>query len=143
MLAIVFYLFSLAVGGEGSLGDTFKLNGWGFVPAIVAGIVTAIGQFVALQSVGVPDLPENLNEETAQQFTQALAEFTSALQSQPAVRIATLLAVLLTIWQAVIWVYATRHARNLSVRRAAIAVGIPVGLLVLFNLYSLLNGWVI
>lgn len=45
IFALVFYLLSIAVGGEGSLGDTFKLNGWGFAPAIIAGIVSAIAQF--------------------------------------------------------------------------------------------------
>ncbi|EMA51278.1 MULTISPECIES: Yip1 family protein [Halococcus] len=143
VFAIVFYLFSIAVGGSGSLGDTLKLNGWGFVPAIIAGIVSGIGQFIALQNVAVPDLPQNFNQETATQFAEALTNFQMAIQSEPAVRIASLIVILLTIWQAVIWAHATMHARDLSLRGATIAVGVPIGVFVLFNLYNLLNGWVI
>lgn len=143
IFALVFYLLSIAVGGEGSLGDTFKLNGWGFAPAIFAGIISAIAQFIALQNVSVPDLPQNLNSENAAEFTEALVSFQTAIQSQAAVRIAALIAIVLLIWQGIIWMHATKHARNLSSRGAAIAVWIPVGLLVLSQLYNLLTGWVI
>jgi len=141
-LAIVFFVLSVAVGGEGSLGDTLKLNGYGFLPAVLAGVVGAIGQYLALQQVPVPDLPAKFNKDTAAQFVHALSQFQTAIQHQPAVRIATLVAILLTVWQAVIWFYATKHARDLSVRGALIGVGLPVALLVLANLWGLLNGWV-
>lgn len=143
IFAIVFYLISILVGGRGSLGDTFKLNGWGFAPAILAGIVAAIGRFIALQNVAVPDLPQELNQQTVQEFAEALTNFTLAIQSQTAVQIATVIIILLTIWQGIIWMYATKHARNLSLRGAIISVWIPVGLLVLFSIYNLLTGWLI
>lgn len=143
IFSLVFYLLSIAVGGSGSLGDTFKLNGWGFVPAILAGIVTAIGQLIALQNTTVPDLPQTFNQQTATAFFEAMTEFQAAIQSDPAVRIATLIAILLTVWQGIIWLYATKQARDLSFRGAAITVGIPVGLLVVFSLYGLLTGWII
>lgn len=143
VLAIVFYLLSIAVGGNGSLGDTFELNGWGFVPAIIAGIISAIARFIALQSVAVPDLPQNFNQQTATEFVEALSSFQTAIASQPAVRIAAVVAIVLLVWQGVIWMYATKHARDLSLRGAAITVWIPVGLYVLFRLYNLLNGWII
>lgn len=143
ILAIVFYLLSIAVGGEGSLGDTFKLNGWGFIPAIIAGVISAIGQFIALQNVAVPDLPQNFNQQNATEFVEALTSFQTAIQSHPAVQIAAVIAIALLVWQGVIWMYATKHARDLSFRGAAITVWIPIGLYVLFRLYNLLNGWVI
>lgn len=142
LFAVVFYVLSIAVGGEGSFGDTLKLNGWGFIPAIFAGIVFAVAQFMALQNVAVPDLPADFTGENAAQFVEALTEFQMAIQSEPAVRVAMLIGILLTVWQGIIWLYATKHARNLTFRGAAIAVGIPVGLLVLVNLNSLLSGWV-
>lgn len=143
VLAVVFYVVSIAFDGEGSLGDTLKLNGYGFLPAILMGVVAAVGQFVALQNVAVPDLPQEFDEQTANEFVQSLAQFQTAVQSEPAVRIATLVVILLTVWQGVIWFYATKHARNLTARGAAISVGIPVGLLVLSSLWGLLGGWVV
>lgn len=147
VLAIVFYLISIAVGGSGSFRDTLKLTGWGFVPSIIAGIVSAIGTYIALQSVAVPSLPninfQNPNPQQIQALTETLASFQVAVGNQPAVRIATLVAIALLIWQGVIWVYAMKYARALSLRGAVIAVWIPVGLYVLYQLANLLGGWVV
>lgn len=140
VLAIVFYLISIAVGGEGSLGDTLKLTGWGFVPQIIGGIINTVAYYIALQATEVPSFPENLNPQNQAQIKEAvgkLMEFTLSLAAHPAIQIAGIIGILILIWQLVIWVFAVKSARDLTTRGAAISVGIPVGLYLLFQTYSL------
>lgn len=145
-LAIVFYVISIVVGGEGSLGDTLKLTGWGFVPRIISGIITTIAYYIALQATEVPSFPENIdiqNQAQAEAALNAVFEFQTAIYTHPAVRVASVIAILLLIWQLVLWVFAVKSTRDLTIRGAAISVGIPVGLYILYQIYSLLTGWVI
>jgi hypothetical protein len=140
LLTIVFYLISIAVGGDGSLGDTFKLAGWGFVPQILSGIISAVATYIALQSVTIPQFPQSIdfqNTDQIQEVSNTLAEFMLALDNQTIVLIASVIGILLLIWQFVIWVFALKHARDLTTRGAIISVGIPVGLYILYSIYML------
>lgn len=143
IFTILFYLISIAVGGEGSLGDTFKLTGWGFVPAIIGGIISTIAYYIALQATEVPSFPENITLQNQQQIAEAgreLTEFTIAISTHPAIQISAVIGILLLIWQIVIWVFGVKEARDLTTRKAVIAVGIPAGLYLLIRLYSLIIG---
>jgi hypothetical protein len=142
IFTILFYLISIAVGGEGSLGDTFKLTGWGFAPAIIGGIINTITYYIALQATEVPSFPEDLNLQNQQQVIEAseeMTEFIVAVTTHPAVRVATAIGILLLIWQIVIWVFGVKEARDLTTRGAVISVGFPAGLYLLFRLYSLIT----
>jgi hypothetical protein len=50
----------------------------------------------------------------------------------------TILGILLLLWSANIWVFAVKHARNLSTRNALITVGVPVGLYLLYSISMLI-----
>lgn len=146
VFTIVFYLISIGVDGDGSLGDTFKLTGWGFIPQILFGIISIITTYIALQATEIPPFPQSINPQNMERIREAsskLTEFQLAVGDHLAVRITVVLSVLFLLWQLVIWLFAVKHARNLTTRGAVISVGIPVGLYFLYRLYGLLTSGLI
>lgn len=122
----VFHLISLYFDGEGSFADLLKLSGWGFVPKIFAGILSTIASYYALQDVAKPEDVEAV-QGVAQQ-----------IQSDPVLQAASAVGIAFTLWQGFLWVFAVKHARNLSLREAALTVSVPVAATVLWTVYSLL-----
>jgi len=125
--AVVLYAISIAFDGEGGFTDTFKLVGWGYVPSILGGVVSAVAMYTVVQGVTPPHDP------------QSIQPFVQQLRSRPAFQVASLLGVVFTLWQGFIWTFAIKHARRLGLREAAITVAIPVGLSVVWSLYNLVG----
>lgn len=124
--AVVFYLLSGLFGGEGSFRDTFAFTGWGFLPAIFSGLVSAVVMWYALGNVPPPE------------SMQEMASFQRTLRSQQVFVVGGVVGIAFQLWQWFIWTFALRHARSLDLRDAAITVGIPVGLSIAWNAYNLL-----
>lgn len=116
----VFFLLSHHLGGDGEFRRLVRLTGWGFLPAVVSGIVGFVALMIALDSVS----------GGAASREQVLA----AVQSHPAMRASELLGQLLFLWQGILWVFAVKWARDLSLRRAAITVAVPVAVSFLASL---------
>jgi len=57
--------------------------------------------------------------------------------SDPYIMASTVIGILLTLWSANIWVFAIMYSRNLTVKNALIAVGVPIGLYTLYMIYTL------
>jgi hypothetical protein len=53
-------------------------------------------------------------------------------------KIATALGIIFTLWSANIWIFGLQYARNLSLKNAAITVGVPIGLSVLYTILTML-----
>lgn len=124
---LVFYLIArFAFSGDGSLSDTFAFTGWGFVPTILGNAISVIATYYVFAGVTLPRGPE------------AAAETVSQLQSDPALFVAGLISLVLLLWSGMIWTYAMRHLHDISLRNAAITVGIPVIIDVLLGLNGLL-----
>lgn len=81
----LFYLISIAFGGEGGFVRTLKLTGWGFIPSIFSGILSSIATFYSLRGVTIPQNP------------QAVAAFSQSLQNSPAVRVVGIIGLIFTI----------------------------------------------
>lgn len=144
VFTIVFYLITIAVDGDGSLGDTFKLTGWGFVPQILFGVISIITTYISLQSTEIPSFSQSIDPQNIEQISEAtrkLGEFLTVVNDDLA--ILAVLSVLFLLWQLVIWLFAVKHARDLTTRGAVISVGIPVGLYFLYQLYGLLTSGLI
>jgi hypothetical protein len=75
---------------------------------------------------------------------EQIAEFSESLvtilATDPLAQIAGLVGILFTLWSANIWIFGMKYARNLSTRDAALTVGIPVGLYILYSIVTL-AGW--
>ncbi|MDV2481024.1 YIP1 family protein [Methanoculleus sp. Wushi-C6] len=131
---IVFYLISMAFKGKGSFKRTLEVTGYGFLPQVFGGI---IGAFFSYQLISKITIPVATSPEQIAEFSESIA---SALVADPLAQIAGLVGILFMIWSANIWVFGMKYARSLSTRDAALTVGIPVGLYILYSLTTL-AGW--
>ena len=126
LFAVAFHVISMAFGGEGDFRTTLSLVGWGFLPRIVRGVVTAVGVFLALQNVSVPTDPA------------AMGPFVREMQSQSVYVVVALVGIAMVLWQGYIWTFAVKHARNLDLREAVLTVAGPVVLSLLWAARPLL-----
>lgn len=131
---IVFYIISMAFKGEGSLARTLEVTGYGFLPQIFGGI---IGALLSYQIIANLTLPIARSPEEIAAVTENLAH---VIATDPLAQIAGVVTILFLAWSANIWVFGMKHARNLSTRNAALTVGIPVGLYIIYLLITL-AGW--
>lgn len=110
---------------EGSFRDTLALVGWGFVPAVFATIVSTVVAYVVFSSVTFPTDP------------QQIQAFVTELRRRPEFLVSSVLGIVFLLWSALLWLFGVKHARGLSEREAAVTVGIPVALALLWRLYGL------
>lgn len=125
LVAGLFFLISWALDGDGRFRDTFLLVGWGFVPLVFAFVAQAVATYLVLPAITVPQTAEG----TAVMYEQ--------LRTDPIFSFATFLQVPFLLWSGLIWLFAVKHARDLTTREAAITVGVPVALWIAFVLYGL------
>ncbi|MFC7045773.1 Yip1 family protein [Halobacteriaceae archaeon GCM10025711] len=123
----VFYLVSMYFGGTGRFTTTLKLVAWGFFPAIFAAVVSSAALYSVFQGIQLPADPT------------ATGQFVSQLMTDPLVRMTTVVGFAFTLWQAFLWTFAVRYARDIDLRQAAITVGIPVGLMLVWNVLTFLG----
>ncbi|MFB6242793.1 MAG: Yip1 family protein, partial [Halobaculum sp.] len=114
VFAALFYGLSALFDGEGSFTTTLWLVGWGYGPALIAGLVSMLAVYYAGQAVPPAASFQEYPAVQRQIQTHQYVEWSRIVQ----------LAV--TLWQGVLWTYAVRHARNLDLREAAIVVALPV-----------------
>jgi len=126
LFSAVFYGLSTVFNGEGSFRETVLLAGWGFVPMILAGLISTVATAHTISMVVLPSDP------------QSLQTFLQKLRQRPAFRVVSVLGILLSVWRGFLWTFAVKHARNLSLRESAIVVGIPVGISVSWTILQYL-----
>jgi hypothetical protein len=127
VVTAIFYGISAIFGGEGSFRRTLVFVGYGYAPQILGGIISTVFTALFASSVQVPAVTDP-NE---------IANITTQLMQDPLVQIATLIGILFMLWSANIWIFGVKYARNLSLKNAAITVGVPVALYVLYVLFNL------
>lgn len=114
LISVWLYAVTAVFDGEGSFWETLRLTGWGYLPALLSSVIAFGATYVALGSIAPP--------ASIQQFGAAQAR----LQSHELVRLSSVAGIVFTLWQGVLWTYATRHARDVTTREAAIAVAVPI-----------------
>jgi hypothetical protein len=117
----IFYVISILFKGEGSFKRVMEFISYGFIPSIISSIVSAIYTSRAYSNIDFSN-PELIQD---------------ALLSDPTLRIAGIVGILFTLWSANIWIFALVHSRGLSVKNAAITVGVPVLLYIIYTIYQL------
>ena len=126
----VFHGISAVVyDGEGSFGDTLKLVGWGFVPALLTGVVGCVVAFLVWPSVTFPEFSDPAR---VQQFTQEI-------RNRPAFLVQSVLGLAVLVWQGLLWTFAVQYAREIEFRKAAVSVVVPVLLVFLWKLNGIVG----
>lgn len=123
LLTALFHgLSAIAFGGEGSFKTNLALVGWGMAPAILSNLFSGVVGWLFLRTIEFPNDPQQIQ---------------TFLRSQPAFVALTVVGIAFTLWQGLLWVFAEKHARRLTLRQAAITVGVPVALYVLYQVSNL------
>lgn len=132
----VFYVISGIFKGTGSYKRCLEVVGYGFLPQIFGSIITLIVSFQYIPKIVVPQLTL-----AALQDPTAISEAAKALMHDPAMmeltQITAVISIVFLLWSANCWIFGMKHARTLSMRDAAICVGAPVFVYVLYIVYSM------
>ncbi len=132
----VMYAFSLIFKGEGTFRRTLEFIGYGYLPQIFGTLITFIIALDYIPRIHVPQL-----SAAASQNPDLIAEAVKALMHDPAMmelsQIAMIISMVFLLWSANIWIFGMQHARKLSPRDAALCVGVPVVLYILYMVYSI------
>lgn len=130
ILTGIFYLISAAFHSKGSFRRTLEFVSYGFVPQLFSGVVSLFVLYTILPSL-------NASSQNPQFLSQSL---TKMLANNPLSLTSQAFGILCLLLAANIWVFALIHARNMSTKNAIITVGIPIGLTLVFQIYSLIGG---
>jgi len=110
--------------------------GYGYLPQVFGSLVTLVLALEYLPRVTVPKLTQAAMNDPA-----AITSATNALMHDPVMvqftQMSGLVAIVFMLWSAHIWIYGMQHARGLSMRDAAICVGLPIVLYVIFSIYTI------
>ena len=124
IVAAVFYAISVLFKGNGSFKRCLEFTGYGFIPAIVASVIGLAVIVVVLSTIEFP-------VENPELMTRTLM---SQLEQNPLMKTLPIITNLLGLWEAYIWIFGIRHARNISTRDAMITVGVPAGVAIMSHL---------
>lgn len=136
IVAGIFFGLSAVLKGSGSFNRVLEVVGYGYLPQIIGSLITLVAAFIYIPRITVPALTKAALEDPA-----LMQEATKAFMHDPAMmeltQITTLVSIVFMLWSAHIWIFGMRHARGLSPRDAAICVGVPVVLYVLYLTWNL------
>jgi hypothetical protein len=136
IVAGVFYLFSSVFKGQGSFNRVLEVVGYGYLPQIAGSLITVVAAILYIPRITVPTLTKAALEDPAM-VTQVMTAFLHDPAMMELTQITTLIAIVFMLWSAHIWIFGMKHARRLSPQNAAICVGVPVVLYVLYTIYKL------
>lgn len=126
LYSTVFLLFArVAFDGDGSFKRTLRATAWGLLPAIVASAASGVAAYYVFQSVTFPSDPTQFQG------------FAAAIQRRPAFLAAGVLGVFVQLAQGFVWTFGVERAQRIDLRDAAITVGVPVAVSILWSVYNL------
>jgi len=132
----IFYGLSFLFKGQGSFRRCLEFTGYGYLPQILGSIISVIVAFMYIPRVVVPQI-----SAAAIQDPQAIQDAVKALMHDPAMmemtQIIAVISTVFLLWSANNWIFGMKYARNLSMRDAAICVGVPVIAYVLYLTYTI------
>lgn len=128
VFAALFFGISWAFKGEGTFKRTLEFVGYGYIPMILSGIISAVLLYNFISTAQIPQVTDPA--ELAEIIPQWMME-------NPMIQLSSLIGILFTLWSANIWVFGLKHARNLSTRNALITVAIPVAAYILYTAWQI------
>ncbi|HML26522.1 MAG TPA: YIP1 family protein [Methanomethylovorans sp.] len=123
MISGLFYVFSWLLAGQGKFTRVLEFVAYGFLPFIFS---SAISMVLMISMCSFSDFAMN--------GPQAIEK---AMLKSPYMIVSNAISIILALWSANIWVFAMIHSRDLSIKNAMITVGIPIGVYLIYMLYTL------
>jgi hypothetical protein len=128
ILAGILYSISYVFNSKGSFKRTLEFIGYGFVPITFSSLINAVVMYKLTASV-------DFSSQDSQFITRGIQQMFS---NNPLFYTSQIIGILCLLLSAYIWVFALLYARNMSIKNATLTVSIPVGLYIVYQLYSLL-----
>ena len=133
----IFFIISKLFKGTGTFGRSLEVVGYGYLPQVFGALITAIVAVLFVPAVRVPTLSKSALENPA-----SIQAAVTALMQDPAMvmiqQVTVLVSVIFLLWSAYIWIYGIKEVREISLRDAAITVGVPVLLYVIYLIVSII-----
>jgi hypothetical protein len=123
----IFYVISMIFMGKGTFRRVLAAVGYGFLPTAIDNLITLLLLWYSLPGIPVSPVKDVLDIQTA----------TLALTHSTVFQMTGAIGTIFLAWSASIWIFGLRSSRELSLRNAAITVGIPVLVSILVTLVSL------
>ena len=127
VFAAIFFGISCIFKGEGNFKRTLEFVGYGYIPMIISGIISAIFIYNIVSTAQIPVVTDPAK----------MAEALEPLLKSPMMQLSYAISILFMLWSANIWVFGLKHARNLSTKNALITVAVPVAVYVLWTIYQM------
>jgi hypothetical protein len=124
---VAFFILSSLLGGSGTFRRTLEFVGYGMLPQVPGGIISAILFYVYLSGISVPPVSD----------PQQIQEVITGLLTAPMMQFAVLVGILFLLWSANLWIFGMKEGRRLSIRNAVITVGVPVGIYLIYTIINL------
>ncbi|WOF16909.1 YIP1 family protein [Methanoplanus sp. FWC-SCC4] len=128
IFAAIFHGISALFKGTGSFNKTLAITSYGYIPQIISGLITSVLTYMHISSITV--VPTT-NPEQIQAYVEMIS-------SGPMITAISVISIVFLLWSANIWLFGIKECRKISMRDAAITVGVPVILYILFILGTLL-----
>ncbi|MEA1999059.1 MAG: YIP1 family protein [Euryarchaeota archaeon] len=127
VFAAIFFLISCIFKGEGKFKRTLEFVGYGYIPMIISGIISAILIYNIVSTAHIPAVTDPAK----------MAGALEPLLKSPMMQLSYAISILFMLWSANIWVFGLKHARNLTTKNALITVAIPMAASVLWTIYQM------
>jgi len=137
IMAGAFYVVSIPLKGSGTFSSTLAVTGYGLVPTIIGTALSAFSFLHYLPRITVPVVRNIQDPVVIQNAIRDLMQ-DPALHEYSMVSLA--FSILFLVWSANIWIFGMKHARKLDTRKACISVLLPVGIMILYMLFSFFAG---
>jgi len=121
----IFYVISLVFMGKGTFTRTLAAVGYGFLPSAIGNLISLVLFWYYLPGIQVSPVRDVLDIQQA----------TLAFTHSPVFQMTGIIGIIFLVWSASIWTFGLRYSRELTLRNAAITVGIPVLLLIATNAF--------
>ncbi|MDD1673660.1 MAG: YIP1 family protein, partial [Methanomicrobiales archaeon] len=122
--SVVFFGLSAMVGSSGNFKRTLKFIGFGFLPQVFGGLINIYFMYEFASTVQIPKITDPILINDVIQSLMNIQNFV----------LATIVSILFLLWSTNIWIFGLKHARNLSMRDAAICVLVPMVIYILYTL---------
>lgn len=119
----VFYGISMAFKGDGTFKRTLEFAGLGLVPVIIGSVISLLISLYYVPFIEVPVISGFTDPAVIQ---EAMSEILRDPAFREFTQVSSLISVIFLAWSANLWIFALKHARSLSIRKAALTVLIPV-----------------
>ncbi|MBP2133525.1 hypothetical protein J2128_001479 [Methanomicrobium sp. W14] len=124
--AAVMHIISIPLKGKGSFSRTLEITGYGIVPQIFGTVIATVLTYAHVSSLSLSPVSTSAEVEAATQL----------MSTGPLMTASAVVSVIFLLWSANVWIFGFIKCRRMEFKGAAIAVGIPILVDLVFVLTS-------